>query len=42
MDDPNLQGIIPRMVNGIFQYIYNMEEDVEFHIKVGSKWKYFL
>ncbi|XP_065839940.1 kinesin heavy chain-like isoform X2 [Oscarella lobularis] len=35
MDDPNLQGIIPRMVNGIFQYIYNMEEDVEFHIKVS-------
>ena len=29
------EGIIPRIVNDIFQYIFTMEEKVEFHIKVS-------
>lgn len=33
--DPTFEGIIPRIVNDIFQYIYTMEEKVEFHIKVS-------
>ncbi|XP_037772424.1 kinesin heavy chain-like [Penaeus monodon] len=33
--DPNLQGIIPRIISDIFNHIYNMEENLEFHIKVS-------
>jgi len=33
--EPNLQGIIPRIVNDIFNHIYSMEENLEFHIKVS-------
>lgn len=33
--DEASEGIIPRIVNDIFQYIYRMEEAVEFHIKVS-------
>lgn len=33
--DPLKQGIIPRIVNDIFNHIYQMEEDLEFHIKVS-------
>lgn len=33
--DPNLQGIIPRIIQDIFNHIYNMEENLEFHIKVS-------
>jgi len=33
INDPNLQGIIPRIVNDIFNHIYSMEENLEFHIK---------
>lgn len=33
--DENYEGIIPRIVNDIFQYIFTMEEKVEFHIKVS-------
>ena len=33
--DPHLQGIIPRIVNDIFNHIYAMEENLEFHIKVS-------
>lgn len=29
------QGIIPRIVNDIFNYIYSMDENIEFHIKVS-------
>ncbi|VDK58408.1 unnamed protein product, partial [Anisakis simplex] len=29
------QGIIPRMVQDIFNHIYNMDADLEFHIKVS-------
>lgn len=33
--DEFAEGIIPRIVNDIFQYIFTMEEKVEFHIKVS-------
>merc|ERR1719340_566767 len=33
INDPGLQGIIPRIVNDIFNHIYSMEENLEFHIK---------
>ena len=29
-------GIIPRIVQDIFNYIYSMDENLEFHIKVKS------
>ncbi|UYV62320.1 KIF5B, partial [Cordylochernes scorpioides] len=29
------QGIIPRIVNDIFNHIYSMDENIEFHIKVS-------
>ena len=35
INDPNKQGIIPRIVNDIFNHIYSMEENLEFHIKVS-------
>lgn len=28
-------GIIPRIVQDIFNYIYSMDENLEFHIKVN-------
>ncbi|KAH8400923.1 hypothetical protein KR009_001830 [Drosophila setifemur] len=33
--DPTKQGIIPRIVNDIFNHIYAMEVNLEFHIKVS-------
>ncbi len=33
--DTKLEGIIPRIVNDIFNHIYGMEENLEFHIKVS-------
>lgn len=33
--DPTKQGIIPRIVNDIFNHIYTMEMNLEFHIKVS-------
>lgn len=33
--DSSKQGIIPRIVNDIFNHIYGMEENLEFHIKVS-------
>lgn len=33
--DPNFQGIIPRIIQDIFNHIYNMDENLEFHIKVS-------
>jgi len=33
--DAGKQGIIPRIVNDIFNHIYGMEENLEFHIKVS-------
>ncbi|KAK2727831.1 hypothetical protein QYM36_008344 [Artemia franciscana] len=35
ISQPHLQGIIPRIVNDIFNHIYLMEENLEFHIKVS-------
>jgi len=35
MGNPHLQGIIPRIVGDIFSFIYNMDENLEFHIKVS-------
>lgn len=29
------QGIIPRIINDIFNHIYSMDENIEFHIKVS-------
>lgn len=29
-------GIIPRIVQDIFNYIYSMDENLEFHIKVSE------
>eukprot|EP00794_Sanderia_malayensis_P003375 gene3375-3863_t len=33
--DQHWQGIIPRIVQDIFNYIYTMDENLEFHIKVS-------
>ncbi|KAL0268508.1 UNVERIFIED_CONTAM: hypothetical protein PYX00_010425 [Menopon gallinae] len=35
LGDPTKQGIIPRIVNDIFNHIYAMEENLEFHIKIS-------
>lgn len=35
ISDPTLHGIMPRIINDIFQHIYSMEENLEFHIKVS-------
>ena len=32
--DESWQGIIPRIIQDIFNYIYTMDEYLEFHIKV--------
>ncbi len=34
LHDPNMMGVIPRLVQDIFNYIYSMDENLEFHIKV--------
>lgn len=36
LHDPEMMGIIPRIVQDIFNYIYSMDENLEFHIKVCS------
>ncbi|XP_013401804.1 kinesin heavy chain isoform X2 [Lingula anatina] len=35
LGDTTKQGIIPRIISDIFQYIYQMDENLEFHIKVS-------
>ncbi|XP_056007351.1 kinesin heavy chain-like [Ostrea edulis] len=35
LGDTKMHGIIPRIVQDIFNYIYGMEENLEFHIKVS-------
>ncbi|XP_047468067.1 kinesin-1 heavy chain-like isoform X1 [Mugil cephalus] len=35
LHDPEMMGIIPRIVEDIFNYIYSMDENLEFHIKVS-------
>jgi len=34
LGDTDMQGIIPRIIGDIFSYIYQMDENLEFHIKV--------
>lgn len=34
LHDPDMMGITPRIVEDIFNYIYSMDENLEFHIKV--------
>lgn len=34
LGDSKMQGIIPRIVNDIFNHIYLMDENIEFQIKV--------
>lgn len=34
LHDGDMMGIIPRIVGDIFNYIYSMDENLEFHIKV--------
>ncbi|XP_068602099.1 kinesin heavy chain-like [Brachionichthys hirsutus] len=35
LHDPRLMGIIPRLSRDIFDHIYSMDENLEFHIKVS-------
>ncbi|XP_072110071.1 kinesin-1 heavy chain [Mobula birostris] len=35
LHDPDCMGIIPRIAQDIFNYIYSMDENLEFHIKVS-------
>lgn len=34
LHDPDMMGVIPRIVQDIFNYIYSMDQNLEFHIKV--------
>lgn len=34
LHDPNAMGIIPRIAQDIFEHIFAMDENLEFHIKV--------
>ncbi|KAK3575480.1 hypothetical protein QTP86_026837 [Hemibagrus guttatus] len=35
LEDPQLMGIIPRIAHDIFNHIYSMQENLEFHIKAS-------
>ncbi|KAL7385760.1 hypothetical protein ABVT39_027912 [Epinephelus coioides] len=35
LHDPHVMGIIPRIARDIFDHIYSMDENLEFHIKVS-------
>ena len=37
LHDPQLMGIIPRIAHDIFDHIYSMDENLEFHIKVNAE-----
>lgn len=39
LHDPQLMGIIPRIARDIFNHIYSMDENLEFHIKVITAWQ---
>ena len=41
LHDPKMMGIIPRIVDDIFQHIYGMDESIEFHIKVSLFFRNF-
>ena len=34
-----MMGVIPRIVQDIFNYIYSMDQNLEFHIKVRQRLK---
>ena len=36
LNSMDLQGIIPRIVQDIFEHIYAMDTNLEFHIKVHA------
>uniref|UniRef100_A0AAR2LX97 Kinesin-like protein n=1 Tax=Pygocentrus nattereri TaxID=42514 RepID=A0AAR2LX97_PYGNA len=40
LHDPELMGIIPRIAQDIFDHIYSMDENLEFHIKVKLFFSY--
>uniref|UniRef100_A0A673A9D0 Kinesin-like protein n=1 Tax=Sphaeramia orbicularis TaxID=375764 RepID=A0A673A9D0_9TELE len=42
LHDTDAMGIIPRIVQDIFNYIYSMDENLEFHIKVSRSRNYLL
>lgn len=35
LHDQNMMGVIPRIVQDIFNYIYSLDQNLEFHIKVS-------
>ena len=35
LNESEMQGIIPRIVEDIFEHIYNMDANLEIHIKVS-------
>ncbi len=35
IDDTNLRGIIPRMVNTVFETILNSTENIEYTVKIS-------
>lgn len=35
LHDPQQMGIIPRIAEDIFNHIFSMDENLEFHIKVN-------
>lgn len=39
LHDPQGMGIIPRIAEDIFEHIFAMDENLEFHIKVGMNFK---
>lgn len=41
LHDPEVMGIIPRIAQDIFDHIYSMDENLEFHIKVIKCSLYF-
>ena len=42
LNDTNYAGIIPRIVQDIFNHIYQMDESLEFHIKVCEVLNYLV
>lgn len=39
LHDPHQMGIIPRIAEDIFNHIFAMDENLEFHIKVSDELK---
>ena len=36
LHDTDMMGVIPCIVQDIFNYIYSMDENLEFHVKVSQ------